>query len=269
MAPEGRRKYAHRIGTTTAAQQIASQTGDMTEKHRVVGVLGGMGPDATVDFMSKVIAATPAEKDQDHVHMIVDHNPKVPNRQAAILDGGEDPGPALADMAVRLESAGADFLVIPCNTAYVFRNSVTAVASIPLLSIIDEAIAAIGDQCPGAKAVGVLATDGCLRANVYQEAMVEQGIEPILPSEGELAEFMQLVGRIKSGYQGEAIATSMAVLAKALIDRGAQAVIAGCTEIPLVLNETMIDVPLISSTDVLAEKTAAIACGDLPLPHQE
>jgi len=82
----------------------------MTEKHRVVGVLGGMGPDATVDFMSKVIAATPAEKDQDHVHMIVDHNPKVPNRQAAILDGGEDPGPALADMAVRLESAGADFL---------------------------------------------------------------------------------------------------------------------------------------------------------------
>ena len=201
--------------------------------------------------------------------MIVDHNPKVPNRQAAILDGGEDPGLALAEMAVRLESAGADFLVIPCNTAYVFRDSVTSVAGIPLLSIIDEAIRAITDQCPGVKAVGVLATDGCLRANVYQDALAEQGMEPILPSEGELAEFMRLVGRIKSGDQGEAIATGMAVLAKALIDRGAQAVIAGCTEIPLVLNSAMLDMPLISSTDVLAEKTAAIASGELPLPYRE
>ncbi len=241
----------------------------MTKKNRIVGVLGGMGPDATVDFMSKVIAATSAEKDQDHAHMIVDHNPKVPNRQAAILGDGEDPGLALAEMAARLESAGADFLVMPCNTAHVFRNSVTAVASIPFVSIIDVTVTAIINQCPDARAVGILATDGCLQANVYQEAMVEQGIEPILPSEGELAEFMQLVGRIKSGYQGEAIATSMAVLAKVLIDRGAQAVIAGCTEIPLVLNGAMIDVPLISSTDVLAEKTAAIACGDLPLPHEE
>ena len=269
MAPEGRKKYAHPIGTIKAAQQIASQTGDMTEKHRIVGVLGGMGPDATVDFMSKVIAASSAEKDQDHAHMIVDHNPKVPNRQAAILNGGEDPGPALAEMVARLESAGADFLVMPCNTAHVFRNNVTAVASIPFLSIIDATIAAIADQCPEAKAVGVLATDGCLRANVYQEAMAEQGIEAILPGEQEIGELVGIIEQIKSGDQSAAVATNMAGLANALVERGAQAVIAGCTEIPLVLNGTMIDVPLISSTDVLAQKTAAIACGDLPLPHQE
>jgi aspartate racemase len=241
----------------------------MTKKNRIVGVLGGMGPDATVDFMSKVIAATSAEKDQDHAHMIVDHNPKVPNRQAAILNGGEDPGPALAEMAVRLESAGADFLVIPCNTAYVLRNSVTAVVGIPLLSIIDETIAAITERCPGAKAVGVLATDGCLRANVYQEALAKKDINAVLPTEDELGELMGLIEQIKSGDQGAAVATNMAGLANALVERGVQAVIAGCTEIPLVLNGTMIDVPLISSTDVLAQKTAAIACGDLPLPHQE
>jgi aspartate racemase len=269
MAPEGRRKYAHPSGATTAAQQIASQTGDMTEQNRIVGVLGGMGPDATVDFMSKVIAATPADRDQDHAHMIIDHNPKVPNRQAAILGGGEDPGLALAEMAVRLERAGADFLVIPCNSAYVFRDSVTAVTGIPLLSIIDVTIAVVAEQCPGAKSVGVLATDGCLRAKVYQDAMAGQGIEAILPGEQEIGEFMKLVGRIKGGYQGDTIASKMAGIANALVGRGAQAVIAGCTEIPLVLNSAMLDVPFISSTDVLAEKTAAIACGELPLPSRE
>lgn len=269
MAPEERKKYAHPSGATTAVPRIASQTGDMEEQNRIVGVLGGMGPDATVDFMSKVIAATPADRDQDHAHMIVDHNPKVPNRQAAILSGGEDPGLALAAMAARLEKAGADFLVIPCNAAHVFRESVTAVTGIPLLSIIDVTIAAVAEQCPGAKSVGVLATDGCLRANVYQDAMAGQGIEAILPVEQELGEFMQLVGRIKGGYQGDTVASKMAGIANALVGRGAQAVIAGCTEIPLVLNSAVLDVPLISSTDVLAEKTAAIASGELPLPCRE
>ena len=269
MAPEELKKYAHTSGATIAAPQIASQTGDMTEQSRIVGVLGGMGPDATVDFMSKVIAATRADRDQDHAHMIVDHNPTVPNRQAAILNGGEDPGLALAAMAARLERAGADFLVIPCNAAHVFRDSVTAVTGIPLLSIIDVTIAAVAEQCPGAKSVGVLATDGCLGANVYQDAMARQGIEAILPVDQELREFMQLVGRIKGGYQGDTVASKMAGIANALVGRGAQAVIAGCTEIPLVLNSAMLDVPLISSTDVLAEKTAAIACGELPLPCRE
>jgi len=269
MAPEELKKYAHALGVAMAAQHIAPQTRDKVRKSRIVGVLGGMGPDATVDFMSKVIAATSAQRDQDHAHMIVDHNPKVPDRQAAILGDGEDPGPVLVAMAVRLESAGADFLVMPCNTAHAFRNSVNAATSIPFLSIIDETIAAIVNQYPEAKAVGVLATDGCLRANVYQEAMAEQGIAMILPGKQQLGELMRLIERIKGGDQSAALADNIAGIASALVEQGAQAVIAGCTEIPLVLNAAMIDVPLICSTDILAEKTAAIACGKLPLPHQE
>ena len=236
---------------------------------RLVGVIGGMGPDATIDFMARVVEHTPSDRDQDHVRMLVDQNPRVPSRQLAMRGAGESPGPVLGEMANRLEDCGADFLVMPCNTAHVFLNNVNAVASIPFLSIIDETIAAIADQRPKAKGVGILATDGCLRANVYQEAMAEQGIEAILPGAQELGELMGLIEQIKSGDQSDAVATNMAGLAKALIQRGAQAVIAGCTEIPLVLKGAMIDVPLISSTDVLAQKTAAIACGDLPLPHQE
>jgi aspartate racemase len=224
-----------------------------------VGVLGGMGPEATVDFMAKVIDLTPADKDQDHIHMIVDHNPTVPNRQSAILGEGEDPGPVMAAMARRLESAGADFLVIPCNTAYGFRSSVEDAVDIPLISIIDVTIAAVGELAPGAKSVGLLATDGCLQASVYQNAMQENDLVPVLLNDDELEKFMTLVNGIKAGYKGEVVANSMRQLATSLIDRGAEAIIAGCTEVPLVLEKSNLDVPLVSSTDVLAQKTVQLA----------
>ena len=240
-----------------------------TAQHKVVGVLGGMGPDATVDFMAKVIAATPADSDQDHIRMLVDHDPTVPSRQAAILDGGENPGPALAAMAVRLEKAGADFLVIPCNTAYVFEKNIIDATSIPLVSIIGVTVDEIAHRVPGVGAAGILATDGCLQANVYQDAMAARGIRPVLPKASELAGLMSLIYRIKAGDQGDDIKQSMRALGAALESRGAQAVIAGCTEIPLVLNEAMLSVPLIASTDVLAQHTVALARGEEPLPAQE
>ncbi|MDH3432808.1 MAG: amino acid racemase [Gammaproteobacteria bacterium] len=236
---------------------------------KIVGVLGGMGPDATVDFMAKVIALTPADKDQDHIHMLVDHNPTVPNRQDAILHGGEDPGPAIAAMARRLEAAGADFLVIPCNTAYVFQSSIFDAVTIPLISIIDETISAIGERNPDVSTVGVLATDGCLKADVYQSALQMAGIRPLLPSQQELRELMDLVGRIKAGHQSSAVSEAMRKLANALVEQGAEAIIAGCTEIPLVLEQTQLGVPLLASTDVLAQKTVQLARGEFPLPNRE
>lgn len=231
----------------------------MTARRKLVGVLGGMGPDATVDFMAKVIAMTPATGDQDHVHMIVDHNPAVPNRQAAILDGGDDPVPALADMAKRLATAGADFLVIPCNTAYVFAEGIVAAVDIPLVSIIDVTIDAIRENAPEAAAVGVLATDGCLAAGVYQDALSAAGLEVVLPDEEELSRLMDLIYGIKGGDRSEAVARVMAALGNALESRGAQAIIAGCTEIPLVLDDSMLSVPLVSSTDELARRTVELA----------
>ena len=235
----------------------------MSKQSKIVGVLGGMGPDATVDFMAKVIALTPADKDQDHIHMIVDQNPKVPNRQDAILADGEDPGPVMAEMAQRLETAGADFLVVPCNSAFGFAGSVAGAVSIPLVSIVDVTV----EACDGISTVGLLATDGCLQSHVYQDAFSAAGIAAELPDKDELADLMALLNSIKAGYQGESIARDMRALATALVDRGAQAIIAGCTEIPLVLDQTALTVPLISSTDVLAQRTVAIAVGEIPLPE--
>ena len=238
----------------------------MGDEKKTVGVLGGMGPEATVDFMAKVIALTDAIRDQDHVRMLVDHNPQVPNRQDAILGDGEDPGPVLADMAADLEASGADFLVIPCNTAYVFEDAILAATHIPLISIVGVSIAAAQESAPGAKRIGLLATDGCLQAGIYQAGLKAAGLAAELPTADELRELMSLVNSIKAGKQTDATRGAMAGLAEALVSRGAGAIIAGCTEIPLVLGEDAVSVPLISSTDALAAITVELATGKLRLP---
>lgn len=216
-----------------------------------------MGPDATVDFMSRVIELTPAEKDQDHIPMIVDHNPMVPNRQAAILEGGESPGPLLAGMARRLQDAGADFLVIVCNSAHAFTADLEAATTIPLLSIIDVT----ADACEAYDAVAVLATDGCIASGIYQQALDKRGVRTVLPDADELTELMRLINAIKAGDQGGDVASGMQAVARAQVAKGAQAIIAGCTEIPLVLRDDALDVPLVSSTDVLAAATVSAALG--------
>lgn len=230
-----------------------------------VGVMGGMGPGATVDFMATVVRQTPADVDQDHIHMIVDNDPDIPARQDAILRGGPSPEPAMAAMARRLQSAGADFLVMPCNTAHAYSAAIEAAVSIPLVSI----IAATVDKCRDFESVGLLATEGCLRGNVYQSALCDAGVGLLLPAEDELQEFMRLTFEIKRGDTGEAVKSGMLDVANALLGRGAQALIAGCTEIPLVLNDRMLGAPLISSTDELARKTIALALGDEPLAAKE
>ena len=225
--------------------------------HKIAGVLGGMGPDATVDFMAKVIAATPAETDQDHVRLLVDQNPGVPSRQAALLGNGEDPGPTLAAMAAGLEQAGADFLVMPCNTAHAFAAAIRDAVSIPLVSIIDVTVEACRDH----GTVGLVSTAGCLEANLYQDALVAAGKTLVLPDADEVAEMSRLVFEIKHGNRSDDVALRMQQTANALVGRGAEVIVAACTEIPLVLTPDMLPVPLVSSTDVLAEVTAARCAG--------
>jgi len=218
-----------------------------------------MGPEATIGFMSRVIALTPAERDQDHIHMIVEHNPKVPNRQAAIRREGADAGPELAAMALRLEKAGADFLVMPCNSAHAFLEPIQNATSVPLVSIIAESIEEINRVCPEARHVGVMATDGMLEAGIYQNALFEADRVPVVPRDDELAGLMTFIHRIKAGDKGRDVSEGVGMLAELLASAGAGVIIAACTEIPLVLNAGNISVPVISSTDVLARRTVEIA----------
>lgn len=228
-------------------------------KRKTVGVLGGMGPDATVDFMSAVIALTPAGNDQDHIHMIVDNNPGVPDRQDAMKGDRSVVSKVLGDMALRLEAAGADFLVMPCNTAHAFLPEVLPKLHVPFIHIVNETVAEIANTQPKAKLVGVMATDACIEADVYQSAILASGRRSVLPTAKRQQELMELILRIKRGDKGKAVKKSMRAIAIDLAERGAEVIVAGCTEIPLVLGKDDLDLPFISSTEVLARRTVAMA----------
>lgn len=234
----------------------------------VVGVLGGMGPEATVDFMSEVIGLTDAVRDQDHVRMIVDHNPQVPDRQAAMRGDADPVRRTLADMARRLETAGADFLVMPCNTAHAFYADAASAVSVPFISIIDATVEAIREEHPGITRVGLLATDACLASGVYRAALDDAGLELLLPGADAQRRTMELIFRVKAGDTGDAVRAAMSEIAVGLADQGAGAVIAGCTEIPLVLDAVRDGVPLVSSTRVLASRAVDYASGARPLPTE-
>ncbi|MEH6457768.1 MAG: amino acid racemase [Cocleimonas sp.] len=254
-------------------QQAKHETMSNMGQEKVVGVLGGMGPEATVDFMSKVIARTNAINashdtacaDQDHIRMLIDHNPRIPNRHEAIKGSGEDVGAFLADMATRLESAGADFLVMVCNTAHAFQTDIQQAAKIPFVSIIDEVIAELKNTQPQNTKVGVMAAQGCLDAELYQKALTEAGFQLIVWSGEELAEFMDTVYQIKSGNTDEKIKQAMLSLANILIDKGAEVVLAGCTEIPIVLHQDSLSVPMLSSTDILVDRVIDYSLGNISL----
>lgn len=230
-----------------------------------VGIMGGFGPEATADFFAKLIAATPADTDQDHLHILIDNNPGVPNRHLAIRGQMPSVGPDLVAMARRLETAGADFLVMVCNTAHAWSDDIRAGVSIPFVSFIEEVcdhIAEAHAPCP----VGLMAADGCLEAGLYQAALTARGFEPVCWGEDQLRRFMTLVFRIKAGERDETMGAEMARLAESLASRGASLIISGCTEIPLVLSEADVRVPLISSSDLLVRHTVDYARGLKPLP---
>ena len=233
----------------------------MTTGDRLVGVIGGMGPEATVDFMSRVLAATPAEADQDHIRMLVEHNPRIPSRQRAMRGEGEDPGPVLASIAARLQTGGADFIVMPCNLAHAWATQIEAAVTIPFISIVSETVSRAQQQGSGG-AIGLLTTPGCFAAGLYQQALA--GHDLVLQSQDELAATMALVRRIKAGDKSNAVAQGLRELAGELVARDAQLLIGACTEFPLVLEASMFTVPFVSSTDVLAEKTVELALSDEP-----
>lgn len=221
----------------------------------VVGVLGGMGPAATIDFMAEVLRLTGAEREQDNLRLIVDSNPTLPDRHGAIRGQSASPGPGLAEMARGLERAGAELLVMPCNTAHAFQAEIEAATPLPFLSMIEAVVAAVEREHAAARRIGLLAADGCLDAGLYQEALARGGRQTLVPAAEAQRGLMDLIFRIKRGETGSEVRAAMAERAQELIDAGAQALIAGCTEVPLVLRPGDIPVPLINSTEVLARAT--------------
>jgi aspartate racemase len=236
------------------------------KQEKIPGVLGGMGPEATVDFMSRLIRMNPAATDQDHLRLLIDHNPQVPNRHAAIAGKDLSVGPLLASMAAGLQHAGADFLVMTCNSAHAFQTEIEQAVSIPFLSMIDMVLEDFKDQYPGVEKVGVMAADGCLDAQLYQRVLAVIDCVSILWNPVERQQFMNDVYRIKSGVADQPVRDSLLELGESLHRRGAEVLIAGCTEIPLIIEPDDFTIPLLSSTDILVRHTVDYALGRRTLP---
>jgi len=219
---------------------------------KIIGILGGMGPEATIDLFYKIIKFTPAEKDQDHLRIIIDNNPKIPDRTAAILGKGEDSLPALKETAQNLEKAGADFIVIPCNTAHYFLSSIQESVNIPVLNMIEETAKETKKRIPQIKKVGLLASIGVYKSEIYHQHFKKFNIEIISPEEKDRGKVMKVIYAVKAGDLSEEVKKNIIQIAQKLVDRGVEAIIAGCTEIPLILKEGNVSVPLIDPTQILA-----------------
>jgi aspartate racemase len=230
----------------------------MTES-LTLGVLGGMGPAATLDFLTKLQAFTPAETDQDHIRVIVDINPKVPDRNLA----GSGAGPILAEMAGALAGAGAEVLAIACNTAHAHADLIQRASGLPLVDMIETGASAARDT--GAMRVGVLGTKGALR--LYREYLAAQAMG-LVTLEGDRQEaFMEVLYRIKGGDLGPSVRRDLKALADELVAGGAEAIIAGCTEVPLVLRQEDLKVELIDPGELLARRCVAVCLGLEPIPQ--
>jgi aspartate racemase len=211
----------------------------------VIGILGGMGPAATVELFRRIVAQTPAQCDQDHIPIVIDSNPKIPDRGPFILHGGPDPRPALCRSARKLEKMGASFIVMPCNTAHVFLPYLRKAVRIPFLDMIAETAKVVRES-----RVGLLATETTVRTKLYHDACALYGIEVLTPFSDDQARIMEIIYAIKGGSFDGAMRRDLGAIAERLRARGAQAVIVGCTELSLVVGDC--DGPVYDALDVLA-----------------
>ena len=213
-----------------------------------IGVLGGMGPEAGGAFFERIVRETAAARDQDHPPVVLYSLPQVPDRTAAILHDGEDPVPALRRGLAALQRAGADFAVISCVSAHYFLPRLVPRSPLPLISLIDETVAAARAMKPVPATIGLLATDGTVRSGIFARAFEAAGIAAPTPSSREQARLMMAVyGKkgVKAGFTRGPAREAVLAVARGLVRRGAGAIVAGCTEIPLVLEAADLAVPLI------------------------
>lgn len=219
----------------------------------VVGILGGMGPAATADFLAKLVASTPADREFDHLPVALWSNPEIPDRTRALLGRGPSPVPAMADGVRRLLDLGASTIAIPCNTAHAFLDDLRAGTHAHFLNMIEAAVVAVRDDHPGTRAVGVLSTAGTRRTGLYAAACRRAGLTPIeLPDADQARLVDPSIEEVKTGADRRAALARIRDATVILAGLGATTVIAGCTEIPLVAREAAEVLPVVDATDCLA-----------------
>ena len=233
-----------------------------------IGIIGGVGPAATVDFMDKIIHRTKAKRDQDHVKMVVEHNPQIPDRTENLIGDGPDPTIPLYSACKKLEAQGADMIAIPCNTAHAFVERIQRYLSIPVVNMLFETVEYIKRRHGDRRTVGLLATSGTVASRVYHDIIEAAGLDTVVPDPVHQDLVMRAIygeKGVKAGYtEGECKQDLLRALEN-VVEQGADVVILGCTELPLLLQQTE-DFPVagksvvvLDPTDILARKCVQLS----------
>lgn len=234
-------------------------------KMRTVGIVGGVGPEASNKFCELLIKNTFAKKDQDNIPFLHFCNPQIPDRTDFIVGNGESPVDELVNTSRALEAAGADFLVIPCNTAHYFLSQIQESVSVPIIDMTKVLVKSVLSGYPPIKRIGLLATTGSIRGEIYQKYFKSVGVEVILLNDEDQEKLV--MGAI---YGDVGIKAGKKILpkkklksaAEKLIDMGAEGIVLGCTEIPLVLKQKDFDVRLYDPMDLTAKEIVRYVCED-------
>ncbi len=219
---------------------------------RRIGILGGMGPEATVLLMQRVIAAVPAEGDADHIPLIVDQNPQVPSRLRRLIDGtGEDPAPVLADMARRLQAAGVEALAMPCNTAHHFTPAIRAATTVPLIDMVDLSIARAKKLTGRGGGVGILASPAVRMIKLFEPALAATGLHPVYLEDD--AALVSIIRSIKAGGVSEEARSALTAASQKLVEQGAIVQMIACTEFSLIADAVAPQALVFDTLDCLVE----------------
>jgi aspartate racemase len=221
-------------------------------KH-LVGIFGGMGPEATANLYAEIVRLTPATEDQQHLPTLIYSRPQVPDRSACIASGSREIVPYLKEAVRRLERGGASFIAIPCNTVHYYHDEMQRAVRIPVLNMIEETADTVLCEHPKARTVGLLASNGTVNSRLYEKAFEARGLRVLLPAPRvQQSCVMDAVYSIKAGGSKEGQARLLAQAADGLVARGADVIVLGCTEIPLAFERRRTRVPVVNATEVLA-----------------
>ena len=227
---------------------------------RKIGILGGMGPEATVLLMQKIIDATPVHEDRDHIPMMVDNNPQVPSRIDALIHGtGENPGPVLQRMARDLEGAGAKALIMPCNTAHHYAGFIEADISIPFLNMISLTCEKIATDLPAGSRIGLLASPAVRMSRLFEKDLARVGMVPVYATDDDA--LLRIIRMVKANGPAQEAVDGLNAVAQQLKASDVAGILIACTEFSLLRKSIVATVPVSDSLDVITQAAVDFALG--------
>lgn len=224
---------------------------------KTIGIIGGLGPLATVDLFKKIVEYTNATKDQEHIPILINNQPQIPDRTQALLHGGPSPVETIVKAGKVLEDMGADFLCIPCNTSFGFYDEIQSQLRLPLLSMIDLTVEHI--QRAGYSKVCVLGTEGTIRTGVYHEKLLAAGIKVAEIEEDFQASLTRVIYNIVKKNEFPEDIRFFTNAMDCMVECGVEAFVLGCTELPIFFEKYKLNYNTIDPTELLAREAVRLA----------